>query len=321
MGVPQSGLANPLGGTVVAAVRPVHRTNEGEPSPVPLPAVVTSAVGTLVSNGADVPYDIQPAVLSFRAPVVAPRGSLIGGAALLDFWDLGRTRRITTLTGFPTAPEIAQALGSREVLERVSGAVAEVISAGRAGPCDLDLVIDRRFADYICDLSAQTSLEGPLFGRRRTYLRAVQKLDPPLVVRSLDPASRADADRTLAFMREWMDDRDGIEMHAEYECAEAALTASGASWLRGVIVEQATEVLGIGLWSVTGQTAVAHVVKAVRDGRVTAWTWQNIFAMAFAEGAKTMNCGYDAGLAGLRRAKLGLTAAAIQPRYVITAEL
>lgn len=272
----------------------------------------------MVVAGVDVPFDAQPSVLRFRAPVSSPRLELLSAAVSLQFWDLGRRRRLTTVVGTPSAADLTQILEEHPVLERVSGGVKP------SGPGDVGTAVefleDRRYAEYICSLPAQIALSGREFGRRRTYLRAAERRVPRYRARHLDLFAPEDRRAVMSFAQNWIGGRDDAEMLGELECIDHSLRPASSPWLRGLIVEAEDRVVGFALWAVSGSTSVAHVVKADRDGTAAAVTWHQMFVAASRAGATRMTCGYDGGLEGLRRAKLGLSPAVVLPRYTVVPE-
>jgi hypothetical protein len=308
-------------GTVDARV---HRPAARAVNLCTMPTSLEDLMLTLVTRNVDVPYDVYPSVLRFRAAVATPsllwrREGLSNRSDVLaiEYSDLGRSRTIVTLVGETSAEDFRRALDSVEALERVGESARLAACSEASSVDDLDFAADARFSEYVYNVRDQVDLVGPSFGRRRGYLRASQRLQPGLHTRSLDLASSGDRDAALGFAREWIAGRDEPEILGEYLCLETTLSTSPEQWLEGLCVEQDGEIVGLALWSVYGSDAIVHFAKAHRDSTISAYTWQALFTWIESQGAGKVNGGYDAGLAGLRDFKRTLRPAAMLPRYVV----
>lgn len=202
------------------------------------------------------------------------------------------------------------------VFQRVDLATCDAIKRA-VGAEHLDVFEDRRFFDYIYSINEQVALDGTRFSRRRTYLRACEKDND---LRS-GPLNLSDERHVAAVHRvstAWRATRPpGQSIDHETTAIGRCLTRELSHLSRGVGVWRGPELIGYGIYSFSGFNSVCHFAKSERSGPASALLWQTIFTDAQQRGVRSMNCGYDGGLSGLRAAKLNLKPSAVAPRFSI----
>lgn len=176
------------------------------------------------------------------------------------------------------------------------------------------------FDEYLYDLPEQLALQGKRFGRRRTYLRSLERDSRSLELTDLDLDSEADVSAIAGLFDEWATEH-GSEASVEDErVALQTLLAGERHEARVAGLRVDGELAGFGVYDLlaTG-VATAHFLKARRSSAETAATWQAVFSSAHRAGASTLNGGYDGGRDGLRTAKTGLRPHMMREAFFVVA--
>lgn len=174
-------------------------------------------------------------------------------------------------------------------------------------PAPLTSIPNRDFDDYVYDLDEQLGLSGRRFRHRRRCLSALERRFTSVAAVHLDLGSPETRSQVWRMYDEWAAGRgESATIAAERRGLARVLEEGADAGLRCVGLDVEGSLRGFAVYDVFGDRATGHFMKAERDSDITAGTMHALFTAAHDIGARTMNIGYDGGLANLRRAKAQL---------------
>jgi hypothetical protein len=266
------------------------------------------ALGVIASLWREFPlcYDWNPMRIAWRDHQRRYRVTRFGGFVVLGCPAPEAGGSSYLLWGRGNAEDLSAAMTGQTML-RADRATAE--HAASVGTDNVAIFPARNFDEYFYDLAEQHGLQGKKFGRRRTYLRFLQRSAGSVEFVELDLGSHGDLRAISDVYAEW-ERNHGTEASIEDERAALQVMLSGGRMDRRTRVAGlriSGELAGFAVYDLLNDSvATAHFVKAWRDSATVAGTWHALFTSAYRVGATVLNGGYDAGLEGLRAAKGGL---------------
>ena len=252
-------------------------------------------------------YDWNPQRIALRDQRRMYRLQRFGGFAVLRCPAADGASSISLLWGRGGREDLFAAMTGRAILRADRDTADHAVSIG--AEWGVTTFPARNFDEYLYDLTEQTELLGKQFGRRRTYLRALERSAGSIEFAQLDLNSAEDVRAVLKVQANWesrhdreasvSDERKSLDSLLDGGAAMATTQASGLR-IEG-------ELVGFAVYDLlTESVATAHFVKAPSGSAEVAGTWQALFISAHRAGATLVNGGYDGGLQGLRSAKSGL---------------
>jgi hypothetical protein len=248
-------------------------------------------------------YDWNPLRIAWRGSQRRYRITRFGSFLVLQCPGSEDGTFSTLLGGRGSGDDLATAMAGHTMLRADPATAEHALDIGTG----VAVFSARGFDEYLYDLPEQLALQGKRFGRRRTYLRSLERDAGSVELTDLDLESAHDAS-AVAWLYDSWSDVHGSEASVEDErAALQVLLDGGGREVRAAGLRIDGNLAGFGVYDLLADgVATAHFVKARRSSAETAATWQAVFASAHRAGASTLNGGYDGGLKGLRAAKSGL---------------